>query len=124
VATVGTPDVDVDLHFLLAPGALVSTCHSRYRLRGLTFDCTGTVDRTEGNTEGRGLRLVCAAGELVPALPAQPDTGAFAFHGLGIALGAAVGCTRDLLHLCNALAHEAPVPAAETTGTSGYFSFC
>lgn len=29
VATVGAADVDVDLHLLFTPGALVGTCHRR-----------------------------------------------------------------------------------------------
>jgi hypothetical protein len=125
VAAVGTPDVDVDLHFLFAPCALVGTCHRENPvLLGFVFNDTGAVDGTEGNTEGGGLGLVCAAGELEPALPALPDAGAFALHRLRITLRAQVICTRDFLHLGDSLAHESSISAAKTPCATGYFSFC
>ena len=37
------------------------------------FNDAGAVDSTEGDTKGRGIRLVCTAGEFVPAFPALPD---------------------------------------------------
>ena len=92
VAAVGTPDVNVDFHLLFAPGALVGTCHYGYRLRGLFFNSAGAVDCTKGYAEGGGLRLVCAAGKLVPALAAFPDIGALAADAFHVAFRAAVGC--------------------------------
>jgi len=58
VAAVGTPDVDVDLHFLLAPGALVGTCHKRkscllgFSSCGFRGGSARAVNGTEGDTEG------------------------------------------------------------------------
>ena len=66
VATVGTPDVNVDLHLLFAPCAFVGTCHCRSSLMSFLFNDAGAVDSTEGDTKGRGIRLVCTAGNLYP----------------------------------------------------------
>jgi len=121
VAAIGAADVDVDLDFLLAPGTLVGTCHADRLLPDLF---NRSVDRTLGNLHGRGHGLVCAAGELEPALAAFPDTGPFSCHGFHVTLGAAVECLGDLLDFVYSLAYESSVPAAETTGASGDFSFC
>jgi len=125
VATVGTSDIDIDLYFLFAPGALIGTCHGQNPgLLLLFFDDAGAVDGTKSNTEGRSLGLVCPAGKLEPALPAFPDTGASSLHRLRITFRALVICPRDLFHLSDSLAHESSISAAKTPCTTGYFSFC
>ena len=122
VTAVRAPHVDVDLDFLFAPGTLVGTCHSEDRLFPDLFG--RPVDCTLRNLHGRGHRLVRAAGELVPALAAFPDTGSLACHGFHVALGAAVECPGDLLDVVYSLAYESSVPAAEATGATGDFSLC
>jgi len=73
VTTVGTPYVDVDLNLLFAPCTLVRAGHIKSRL--FPDLGNGPVDRTLGDLHRRGLRLVCPACELEPALAAFPDTG-------------------------------------------------
>ena len=123
VTAVRAPDVNIDLDLLFAPGTLVGTWHIRSGLFGFFFNGRA-VDSSQCNPEGRRLGLVCAARELVPAFPAFPDTRTCPPDGYHVALRAAVGGPGDLLHLCDSLAHEPPVPAAETPCTSGNFSFC
>jgi hypothetical protein len=112
VTTVRAPDVDVDLDFLFAPCTLVGTCHDDQLFPDL-INCA--VDRTLCDLHCRGHRLVRAAGELVPALAAFPDTGSLACNGLHVTLGAAVKCMGDLLNLVHSLAYKSSVPATETS---------
>lgn len=121
VTAVRAPYVDVDLDLLFAPGTLVGTCHADRLLPDLF---NRSVNRALRDLHGRGLGLVSAAGELIPALAALPDAGSLACHGFHVTLGAAVECPGDLLDIIDALAHESSVPAAESTGTSGDFTFC
>jgi len=92
VAAIGTPDIDIDLDFLFAPCTLVGADHNRPGLgpAGILLKCT--VERAHRDAQHGGHGLVCAAGELVPALPAFPDASAVAVHGNHVALRAAVVC--------------------------------
>jgi hypothetical protein len=112
VTTVGTPDVDVDLNFLLAPSTFVGTCHID-RLFPDLINCA--VDRTLRDLHCRGHRLVRTTGELVSAFAAFPDTGSLACHGLHVTLGAAVKRPGDLLNLVDPLANKSSIPAAKTS---------